>query len=161
MSGNATGDATETISFSNLENSYLNFGNSNFSTKGEYISLSLEEQRFLLRLRYFQLSNRGDITDINAFLNYLINSSNIGYTGQLYALDGLNMTMTYVFTGTNFPSNLIQIMKELDLFPRPTAVGLKIRINYGNQFGFNNFVGSYPNYENTNQNFGNGNFLAP
>jgi len=133
----------------------------NFSTKGTIITLTEEEQRFLLRLRYFQLTTRGDITDINTFLNYLINTSNIGYTGTLYVLDGLNMSITYVLTGVNFPSYLLQAILTLDIFPRPAGVGLKVHINYGKQFGFNAFDPAYPDYENTNQNFGNGNFLEP
>lgn len=144
-----------------LENTYLNFGNANFSSRDNTIYLTEEEQRFLLRLRYFQLITRGDVTDINSFLNYLINTSDIGYTGTLYVLDGLNMTITYVFTGTNFPPNLLQAILLLDTLPRPAGVGLKIHVNYGKQFGFNAFAPSYPNYENTNQNFGNGNFLEP
>jgi|SRR5690242_10743220 len=157
MSNNAVGSATENIIFLNG----LNFGNSNFSTRGQVITLTEEEQRFLLRLRYFQLCTRGDVTDINAFLNYLITTSNIGYTGTLYVLDGLNMSITYVFTGANFPRQLLNVMTRLDILPRPAGVGIKIHINYGDQWGFNAIVGSRPNYENRNQNFGNGNFLAP
>lgn len=148
-------------SWPTLLNTYLNFGNSNFSTRGQIVSLTVEEQRFLLRLRYFQLTTRGDITDINSFLHYLIHSSNIGYSGELYALDGLNMTMTYVFTTTDFPSQLLSIIQQLDIFPRPAGVGLKYHINYGMQFGFNAIVGSWPTLENSNKNFGFGNFIAP
>jgi hypothetical protein len=146
-------------SWPTLANSYLNFGHSNFSTKGQVIPLTLEEQRFLLRLRYFQLTTRGDVTDINKFLNYLITTSNIGYTGNLYMLDGLNMTITYVFTTGDFPVNLLKIIKILDIFPRPAGVGIRYYINYGAQFGFNQIVGSWPNLENRNLNFSHGNLL--
>lgn len=131
-----------------LENTYLNFGNSNFSTRGIEIILTPEEQRFLLRLKYFQLCTRGDITDINSFLNYLITTSNIGYTGTVYALDGLNMTMTYVFTNINFPPNLLQLIVDLDVLPRPAGVGIYYVLYTGKTWGF----GIY------NENFGNGNF---
>lgn len=146
-------------SFPTLENTYLNFGNSNFSAKNQVIALTLEEQRFLLRLRYFQLSNRGDVTDVNKFLNYLVTTSNIGYVGTIYMLDGLNMSITYVLTGTNFPPNLLQVITTLDIFPRPAGVGVKIHINYAKEFGFNAFNPSYPSYINTNQNFGHGNLI--
>lgn len=147
------------VSWPTLLNTYLNFGNGNFSTKGQIINLTLEEQRFLLRLRYFQLTTRGDVTDINSFLNYLLTTSDIGYTGKLYVLDGLNMTITYVFTTDDFSPNLLDIIKQLDLFPRPAGVGIKYYINYEAQFGFNKIVGAWPTLENSNVNFGHGNFL--
>lgn len=149
----------EIISFPTLENTYLNFNNSNFSIKGKYITLTLEEQRFLLRLRYFQLSNRGSIPVINSFLFYLLSTSNIGYGGTLYALDGLDMTITYVFTESGFSQDLLKALQELDILPRPTGVELKIHINYGAQFGFNEKIGD--ELENTNKNFGYGNFIDP
>lgn len=147
------------ISYPTLENTYLNFENGNFSSKGTIISLTLEEQRFLLRLRYFQLSNRGSLPYINQFLNYLCSTSNINYPGTIYALDGLNMTMTYVFTAAGFSQDLFNAITTLDIFPRPTGVGIKTHINYGFQFGFNAFVGGV--LENTNKNFSNGNFINP
>ena len=123
-----------------LENTYLNFGatGGNFSSRGSYISLSVEETRFLLRLRYFQLYTRGNceysgvqapnapIQGINNFLEYLINSSSIGYTGTIYVLDNLNMTITYVFTGSNFPSGLLTALTKLDILPRPAGVAVII-----------------------------------
>lgn len=151
-----------------LENTYFNFGNGNFSTKGTIINLTLEEQRFLLRLRYFQLCSNGIVsainpnqvvTGINEFLNYLCRTSNINYLGTIYALDGLDMTMTYVITDSGFSQQLLLAIQMLDLFPRPTGVLIKIHINYGFQFGFN--AGTFNNYENTNRNFGNGNFIPP
>ncbi len=147
------------LSFPTLENTYLNFQNGNFSSKGTVISLTLEEQRFLLRLRYFQLSNRGSITVINKFLDYLVTTSNINYTGTIYALDGLDMTMTYIFTASDFSQNLFKALQILDLLPRPVGVRIKVHINYGFQFGFN--AGTFGHYENTNKNFGFGNFIDP
>jgi hypothetical protein len=147
-------------SFPTLENTYLNFNNGNFSTKGQTISLTIEEQRFILRLRYFQLSNNGTTININVFLKYLLESSDIGYNGTIYVLDGLDMTITYVITDAGFPQELLDAIQLLDLFPRPTGVGIKIHINYGVQFGFNN-NDLYPILENTNQNFGLGNFVNP
>lgn len=142
-----------------LENTYLNFNNGNFSTVGQQIILTVEEQRFLLRLRYFQLSDNGVVTNINQFLDYLCRTSNIGYDGQIYALDGLDMTMVYVITNPGFSQSLLDAIQILDLFPRPTGVFLKIHVNYGFQFGFN--AGTFNHYENTNKNFTHGNFINP
>lgn len=142
-----------------LENSYLNFIGSNFSTKGQILVLTLEEQRFLLRLRYFQLSDNGVVSNINTFLKYLCDTSQIGYDGSIYALDGLDMEITYVITDPGFPKYLLQAIQILDLFPRPTGVLIKIHVNYGFQFGFNS--GTINNFENTNKNFTHGNFINP
>lgn len=154
-----------------LANTYLNFGNGNFSTRGQVLTLTNEQQRFLLRLRFFQLYTPGivevsnvdtptnrPIAGINNFLSYLVNSSDIGYSGQIYVLDGLDMTMTYVFTSADFPPALLSALQEFDIFPRPVGVGLKYYTNYSNQFGFNARVGL--GLKNFNQNFGHGT-LAP
>jgi hypothetical protein len=144
------------------ENTYLNFIDlinfsnigSNFSTKNNVITLTLEQQRFLLRLRYFQLTTRGDITDINIFLNYLITTSSIDYTGTLYVLDGLDMSMTYVFTNYDFPPNLFQLLITLDILPRPAGVKLKFVLGNQRIWGFNKIEGTWPTLENTYLNFG-------
>jgi hypothetical protein len=120
-----------------LENSYKNFGRKgiglslggNFSVRGKIITLTTEEQRFLLRLRYYQLSNRCDVTDVNIFLDYLIRTSNIGYVGTIYMLDNLDMTITYNFTGDNFPVNLLKAIQDFDVFPRPAGVDITYTID--------------------------------
>lgn len=136
-------------SFPTLLNSYLNFNNSNFSTIGTVLTLTEEEQRFLLRLVYYKYSGKLDVISINDFLNYLCSTSNIQYSGTIYVLDGLDMSETYVFTASNFPPNLLQIIQDLDALPRPAGVMINYVINTGKIFGF----GIY------NQNFNNGNFI--
>jgi hypothetical protein len=131
MSANANGSATEIITFF-IGNSYLNFGHyprvgnqgGNFSNRGSIIVLTAEEQRFALRLKYYKLCSRGDVTDVNQFLNYLCATSNIGYAGTIYMLDNVNMTITYHFTTTTFPSALLDTIMQYDLFPRPAGVGI-------------------------------------
>lgn len=118
-----------------LINDYENFDNGNFSNLNTQIALNLEEQRFLLRLRYFQLVTNGAIAnnanisgiidsnplDINEFLYYLCSTSNIDYNGTIFVEDNLNMTLTYVFTDL-FPVGLQRAIQFLDLFPRPAGV---------------------------------------
>ncbi len=112
-----------------LENSYKNFGTTfagnpgsgNFSVQQGYV-LSVKEQQFLLRLRYFDLCNLGDIIDINSFLRYLCLTSDIGYTGTIYIIDNLDMSITYIFTTTDFPPNLLAVLKKLNILPRPAGV---------------------------------------
>ena len=133
--------------FPNYINTYQNFENGNFAIQGGNVVLTLEEQRFILRLRYFQLCNRGAIPEINTFLNYLCTSSpELG--GQIWALDGFDMTMTYVF---DFPisEQLRIVLQQYDLLPRPAGVGIKYIVITGTIFGFEEFY----------QNFENGNFI--
>jgi len=147
-------------SFPDLENTYTNFFGGNFSTRGDIIVLNVEEQRFLLRLRYYQLVTRGEVWDINKFLNYLVGSSNIGFTGQMYALDNLGMDMTYVFSNGTFPFDLLELLLSLDILPRPAGVGVgEVIIGSDVTFGFND-NSSYPLLENTYTNFYFGNFYS-
>ena len=144
--------------FPTLENTYTNFFGGNFSSRGDIITLTEEQQRFLLRLRYYQLVTRAEVWDINKFLNYLVNSSNIGFIGQMYALDNLNMTMRYIITDPSFPQNLLDVLVKLDILPRPAAVGIdEIIISTGSTWGFND-NSAYPILENDYTNFSGGNF---
>jgi hypothetical protein len=67
---------------------------------------------------------------INYFFVYLLtdlfNGPNlgplIGYTGNIYCLDNFDMTITYQFTTSDFPSNLFTAITNLDLWPRPAGV---------------------------------------
>lgn len=146
-------------SYPTLENTYTNFGSGNFSSFGEVITLTDDEQRFLLRLKYFKLTSRGAIPEINTFLNYLFATSGGEFTGTAWALDGLDMSMTYVFTQP-LPAVINQLLVDLDLLPRPTGVMIKAYIVVTDTiFGFNAYDPSYPVLENINQNFSNGNFI--
>ena len=141
-----------------LLNSYTNFFGGNFSTLGDTITLSESEQRFLLRLRYYQLTTRGEVGHINAFLDYLVSTSDIGFTGKMYALDALNMSMRYIITENNFPEDLLDVLIKLDILPRPAGVLIDgVLINSGATFGFNN-NDNYPDLLNTYTNFSLGNF---
>jgi hypothetical protein len=119
-------------SYPDLENSYKNFGTTitanpgsgNFSTKGQFFALTVQQQQFLLRLRYFQLSNLGDIDDINLFLNHLCTNNAIEYTGTIYVEDHLDMTISYIFTTDDFPGALFSVINDLDVFPRPSGVAI-------------------------------------
>lgn len=130
------------------ENTNQNFTRGNFSSRGSAQILSEEEQRLVLRLRYFQLITRGAIPEINQFLNYLFNSSGSDLLGQVWALDGLHMNMRYVFN-FNIPRGLLSILRQLRLLPKPAGVRLQYYVNQGGVFGFGSF----------NKNFGNGNFI--
>lgn len=124
---------------------HKNFNNGNFrrSTAGS-ISLTIDQKRIVLQLRYFQLVTRGAIPEINRFLKRVFAD-----LGQVYVLDGLDMTMTYVFTFV--PSSGLQfVLEQYDVLPRPAGVKLKILVLTEPAFGFDEF----------HENFDNGNFIS-
>lgn len=111
---------------------YKNFdrGNfSNFSGSGTN-NLSLEIKRLALQLRYFQLVSSGTVPETNRMLAYLFASY-----GQVYLLDGLNMTQTYVFRFA-IPSALAYLLDNFDILPRPAAVGSRYIDATKHYFGF-------------------------
>ena len=143
-----------------VENTYVNFGLGNFSTYNQNVILTVEEQRFILRLRYFQLVTRGAIPEINKFLHYLTSTSNIVPNGDIWVLDGLDMTITYVFN-FEISQGLREVIQTLDLLPRPAGVGVKYVVVPSPVWGFNAYNPTYPTVENTYVNFGLGNFYNP
>jgi len=141
----------ENLIFPALLNNYLNFENGNFSNIGSQIILTEEQQRFVLRLRYFDLITRGALPEINEFLDYLYGSTT-GFTTELgWALDGLDMTMTYIFN-YQVPEVMRTVFRQIDLLPRPAGVGLKYYILTDTIFGFNEAtpINTYQNYFNAN-----------
>ena len=127
-------------------NSYTNFINGNFSIGNSPIGLTLEEKRLILRLRYYQLTSRTAIPEVNAFLKIVFASF-----GNVYLLDGLNMTISCIFNFT--PSTkLLFILKTYDLIPRAAGVRIRYLVGVNAIFGF----GSSTLTPNTYKNFTNG-----
>lgn len=115
----------------------LNFTHGNFGRDASGIaSLTMEQKRLVLRLRYYQLISDGSAP----FSNFVLSD----VFGQGYVLDPGNMTCTYIFP-TALPSMLIQILENFDLLPRPAGVGVNILINPDEVFGF---APIYLNFEN-------------
>lgn len=134
---------------------YYNFTRGCFSSQGTQLFLTEEEQRLILRLRYYQLVSRGAIPEINKFLNTLFQTSVPPFFGTAWVLDGLDMTMTYVFN-FDMPYVMRKVLVELDLLPRPATVGLKYIVLTDHIFGFDTNPASTGYY-----NFLNGNFAHP
>lgn len=121
-----------------------NFENGNFSNINQKIGFTTEEKRLLLKLRYFIFTTRCDVPDVNSFLTYVFESY-----GSVFMLDHQDMSITYVFT-YQVSRNLLDIMEQYDLLPRPAGVERKIFLTTRPIFGFGI----------KNQNFNNGNFYA-
>lgn len=120
----------------------VNFENGNFGTQStNTIRLGLEQQRLVIRMRYFQLTTRNTIPEINQFLARFF-----GQYGNSYVYDGLDMTMTYLFGFV--PDSQIQfILENYDLLPRPAGVKVSWQTATVEKFGFG--------VENLNFNNGN------
>lgn len=120
----------------------MNFENGNFAVDAPTINnLSVEQKRLILRLRYFQLTTRCSVPEINEFLSVLFGP------GKVFVLDNLNMTITYVFTSAP-DSGLMYVLQQFDVLPRPAGVEVDFMMSAVDGFGFDPY----------GLNFDNGNF---
>jgi hypothetical protein len=119
-----------------------NFNRGTFAPSTSGIKLTTTQKRLVLRLRYFQLVTRGAVPEINRFLDYVFEDF-----GKVYILDGLDMTINYVFTFLP-PSQLRFVLESYDVLPRPAAVGVNYVVLVRDTFGFGPF----------HTNFNRGNF---
>ena len=121
-----------------------NFNNGNFATTVPgFISLTTEQRRLLLRLRYFQLQTTATIPELNQFAQFLLGRSDV------FVLDGNNMEITYVFRVIPNTATL-EVARQFDILPRPSGVGVNISITSLSHWGFGQF----------RRNFNRGNFLG-
>jgi hypothetical protein len=118
-----------------------NFSNGNFKRRsGGGVSLTLEQKRIVLRLRYFQLTTSGNVLQINKFLLYLFGETD----GLVYVRDNRNMTCTYIFSFFP-PSQLQLLLDEFDLMPRPAGVAFDYTTDLLDAFGYGEFRANYDN----------------
>jgi hypothetical protein len=108
----------------------LNFERGNFAPSTAGISLTNDERRILLQLRYFQLVTRGAVPEINRFLRYVF-----GGLGVAYVVDNYDMTMTYVF-GFAPPPRLLYLLQFYDVLPRPAGVEINFTTTLREYWGF-------------------------
>lgn len=108
----------------------FNFNRGNFAPSSTGVTLTLEERRILLQLRYFQLVTRGAVPEINRMLRYVFG----GY-GKAYVRDNLNMTLTYIFEFAP-PARLLSLLQFYDVLPRPAGVGIDFETTLRDFWGF-------------------------
>lgn len=128
---------------------FKNFTNGNFKlVNGGSQALTPEQARIALRMRYFQLTTRGTIPEINRFLKYLFE----GEAGSVWVIDGVDpMEIVYVFSFV--PSSQLQfVLQKYDLLPRPAAVGYSYRIEVEETWGFDEY---HENFDHGNFGIGN------
>lgn len=123
---------------------HSNFTNGNFAQTGSGVqTLTTEQARTVLRMRYFQLTSRGTVPEINKFLSVLFKDQ-----GVAYVVDGYDMTLFYVFRFA-LSSELQFVLESYDIFPRPAGVGAHYIVVEDIPFGF----------DIHNENYDNGNFF--
>ena len=116
-----------------------NFDNGSFSSISSPLFLNEDDARIVLKLRAIQLVIRPTVTQINAALKEIFSP-----LGEVYVLDGLDMTMRYVFLFT-IPSGIFSAIETFDLLPRPSTVELTIVQNPNSSFGFGEFRKNFDN----------------
>lgn len=99
-----------------------NFGNGNFGRDRDgQISLSLDQQRLVIKLRLAQIIVRPTAYYINEMLEAVLNTDD----RKVYAYDTLDMEyVVYVFDFAP-DSQLRFILENYDLLPRPSGVGVQ------------------------------------
>lgn len=119
-----------------------NFGNGTFGRSSSGVaSLTLDQKRIILRLRYMQLVSDGSVVWSNFVMRELF--------GGGHVVDNLDMTATYVFT-QGLPAFFLQVLLDFDLLPRPAGVKITVLPADIEVFGFGP----------TNQNYENGQFYG-
>jgi hypothetical protein len=122
---------------------HKNFENGNFAraTAGEQ-SLTVEQRRLVIKLRYFQLTSRGAVPETNEFLAALF-----GDQGRVFVIDSLDMTFATYFFNFTPDSDLRFILEKYDLLPRPAGVGVRYLVQVKPSWGFGT---NHLNFENGN-----------
>lgn len=114
---------------------HANFNRGNFARRRQSaVNLTIEQQRLVLQLRYFQLISLGNVPQTNRFLKTIFAD-----LGEVYVLDPLDMSeVVYVF---NFalPSALQFVLTYYDILPRPATLGVRYVITTQQYFGFGQY----------------------
>lgn len=118
-----------------------NFDNGVFLPTDELV-LTTEQKRTLLKLRYRQMTSNATIDDINFAVSTIIPGAR--------AIDTLSMSIIFFYP--SIPNgDLIDILDNYDVIPRPSGVEILRRFGYESWFAFDGQYG---------QNFNNSTFGA-
>lgn len=104
----------------------------NFRRNTDYtLSLTQEQKRLIIRMRYFNLTQSPTVTNINEFLKRFFWNED----SKVFVLDPLDMTYMYYVFNFNPDERLRVLLENFDLMPRPSGVGVKYRIVTKKSFG--------------------------
>lgn len=120
-----------------------NFNNGNFGNiASNTIGLTVEQQRMVIRLRYFKLTSRGTVPETNRFLAKVFAGQ-----GRVFVIDPYDMSFVSYFFEQAPNSQLQFILENYDLLPRPAGVGVRYQVQPRPSFGFGT---NHLNFENGN-----------
>lgn len=121
-----------------------NFGNKGGS--GSSVTLNEEQVRLLVKTRYFALTNKPTLDNINDFLreNYWKGDS------KVWVSDPMNMTFLLYTFQYNPTYDVRFLLDNIDLLPRPACVGIRIKLIGKDAYGFGenrlNYSGNFGNF---------------
>lgn len=108
----------------------------NFRRNADYtLSLTLDQKRMLVRMRYFNLTQSPTVTNINEFLKRFFWRED----SKVFVLDPFDMTYMYYVFNFNPDERLRLLLENFDLMPRPSGVGVKYRIITKKSFGYGQY----------------------
>lgn len=108
---------------------HKNFNNGNFQHHfGDEITLTTEQKRMVLKLRYFYLVSRGTIPEMNKVIKYVF-----GSRGGGYVIDNYDMSTIAVIFDFKPNESIRFVMDKYSIFPRPAGVGLKYEFRNTNR----------------------------
>ena len=100
-----------------------NFSNGNFGKNASTVdSLTVNQKRIMLQLKALILNMRSSTYEINKKLSALFGAR------QVYVIDNLDMTYTYVISNPELRS-FISVIQDYDLLPRPSCVSVDVVIS--------------------------------
>lgn len=128
---NASGEEKKAFGFTENRQNFnapTNFANNESAT----VSFTTEQKRIIIKCRYFQISHKPTLENINNFLKREFWKED----KRVYVLDNCDMKwIRYSFFYQPDPF-LDFLLKNVDILPRPAGVGVKIKIFSKTAFGF-------------------------
>jgi len=101
-----------------------NFNRGNFGIDNEQSQgLSIDQQRLVIRFRYFQITTTCSIPEVNQFLKDMFGDKGDSYI--TYDKDANQVIYNFDFTPD---SQLKFVIDEFDLLPRPASVGVRWQV---------------------------------
>lgn len=117
-----------------------NFENAGFGKSTGYRALSIDDARAVLLLRWFRLTMRPTVPNINTALEHVFGP------GAAVVVDNGDMTMTYFFFSQP-ANNMRDLLNNTDALPRPAGVLVTWQVQPREAWGYG---AAHLNYEQGN-----------
>jgi len=132
-------DTTENEFIFRFDNPY-NFDNGYFDPNAGSITLSVQELRIALQLRYYKLNCNGALPQTNEFLNFVFSpygAKSVFLFDNAMSQVPINLTITYIF---KYPVSvqMLNALRTYDLLPRDTCVKINFQILNTSTFNLDN-----------------------